>query len=386
MKRLILAVLMAIAALPAPAAFACLGDCGDDGSVTVDEILTGVSVALGNAVVDLCPLFDSSGEGDVTVDEILGAVTNALNGCPDFTGPFSGTITLESGQSGFIELTVEANGHASGTVRLNDSAGAGSGGGAGAVLSAVTGDVDPDTGAFSVSGTYMDGTQTLPLEISGRLPGFGGTSSITARLGSQTWAGSLTYGIDSATPTPTSMPTTPGTTPTPAPGCEGGTATLTFANAVGTNSREGFDAPAYLTKATATFSTITFPGGGLYTFGGVLNKCPIEVNGTTRGVSWGIADNMPMVVGKAYQLNQSAAPGLPKSSLGYNEAFTVGQLIWTATSGTLTIDSISENSVTFHVDNAAMQPGAPFPIGPPAMGSFTMTVQATVTEIMRISN
>jgi hypothetical protein len=60
----------------------CVGDCNGDGSVTVDEIVTGVNIALGNAEVDDCPRFDRNCDGTVTVDEIVTAVSNALNGCP----------------------------------------------------------------------------------------------------------------------------------------------------------------------------------------------------------------------------------------------------------------------------------------------------------------
>jgi hypothetical protein len=59
----------------------CVGDCGGDGAVTVDELLTMVNIALGNAPVTECPEGDGSGDGQITVDEILTAVNNALNGC-----------------------------------------------------------------------------------------------------------------------------------------------------------------------------------------------------------------------------------------------------------------------------------------------------------------
>jgi len=59
----------------------CVGDCDGNGSVTVDEIVTMVNIALGLADVSSCEAGDPSGDGNVTVDEILTAVNNALNGC-----------------------------------------------------------------------------------------------------------------------------------------------------------------------------------------------------------------------------------------------------------------------------------------------------------------
>jgi hypothetical protein len=60
----------------------CGGDCNGDLEVTVDELLTMVSIALGIQPIDTCAAGDISGEGEMTVDEILVAVNNALLGCP----------------------------------------------------------------------------------------------------------------------------------------------------------------------------------------------------------------------------------------------------------------------------------------------------------------
>ncbi|HYD50886.1 MAG TPA: hypothetical protein VEB21_21195 [Terriglobales bacterium] len=61
---------------------ACVGDCNGDGEVTVDEIINGVTFALGEGSIATCPALDSDGSGSVTVDEIVTAVNNALDGCP----------------------------------------------------------------------------------------------------------------------------------------------------------------------------------------------------------------------------------------------------------------------------------------------------------------
>lgn len=78
----LLSLLFLVSLLSAPAA-ACDGDCSGDDLVTVDEIVRGVSIALGQAEVGSCPPFDRGGDGQVTVDEIIAAVAAALNGCPD---------------------------------------------------------------------------------------------------------------------------------------------------------------------------------------------------------------------------------------------------------------------------------------------------------------
>jgi len=63
---------------PAPT---CPGDCGGDGSVTVEEILMLVNVALGNADVSVCTASDLDANEAITIEEILTAVNMALTGC-----------------------------------------------------------------------------------------------------------------------------------------------------------------------------------------------------------------------------------------------------------------------------------------------------------------
>jgi len=60
----------------------CIGDCGGDGEVTVDELITGVNIALGATPTSTCPVFDANGDGEVTIDELIKAVNNALTACP----------------------------------------------------------------------------------------------------------------------------------------------------------------------------------------------------------------------------------------------------------------------------------------------------------------
>jgi hypothetical protein len=64
---------------PTLAAGACTGDCGGDGSVTVDELVRGVAMALGAPTQD-CPAFHCGSEA-VTVSCLVRAVNAALRGC-----------------------------------------------------------------------------------------------------------------------------------------------------------------------------------------------------------------------------------------------------------------------------------------------------------------
>lgn len=60
----------------------CIGDCDGDGLVTVDEILTMVSIALGEVDGSLCSAGAAGGRQVTSIDQIVTAVDHALYGCP----------------------------------------------------------------------------------------------------------------------------------------------------------------------------------------------------------------------------------------------------------------------------------------------------------------
>jgi hypothetical protein len=68
-------------ATPTPLPAQCVGACDGGSSVTVNDIITMVNIALGNATISDCEDSDANGDGQIAVDEILQAVNNALNGC-----------------------------------------------------------------------------------------------------------------------------------------------------------------------------------------------------------------------------------------------------------------------------------------------------------------
>ncbi len=63
------------------AACVCVGDCNGDGQVAVNELVTGVNIALGRRI-ETCRAFDADESGQVTIDELTSAVSNAIDGCP----------------------------------------------------------------------------------------------------------------------------------------------------------------------------------------------------------------------------------------------------------------------------------------------------------------
>jgi len=67
--------------VPTPEPPACTGDCDANQMVAINELITGVNIALGNQAVTVCPAFDPNRSGDVTINELIVGVNKALNGC-----------------------------------------------------------------------------------------------------------------------------------------------------------------------------------------------------------------------------------------------------------------------------------------------------------------
>jgi ELWxxDGT repeat protein len=60
---------------------ACVGDCDGDRNVTVDELVKGTMIDLGELVSEQCSSFDANLDATVTVDELGVGITAALLGC-----------------------------------------------------------------------------------------------------------------------------------------------------------------------------------------------------------------------------------------------------------------------------------------------------------------
>lgn len=90
------AVLFALAGFGARADAQCAGDCDGGGTVSVNELVRGVNIALGLANLSTCPAFNTNGDATVSVSELVAAVRNALNACAGGNTP-TATSTPASG-------------------------------------------------------------------------------------------------------------------------------------------------------------------------------------------------------------------------------------------------------------------------------------------------
>jgi outer membrane protein assembly factor BamB len=60
---------------------ACLGDCNRDGRVGINELVTGVTIALDAAPINRCFALDRNADRSVAIDELIGGTRSALEGC-----------------------------------------------------------------------------------------------------------------------------------------------------------------------------------------------------------------------------------------------------------------------------------------------------------------
>ena len=68
------------ATTPAPPA-SCVGDCNGNGSVTINEIVIVVRIALEQTPIGMCAAGNPDGNQQITINEILIAVNRTLGGC-----------------------------------------------------------------------------------------------------------------------------------------------------------------------------------------------------------------------------------------------------------------------------------------------------------------
>jgi len=103
LPSLLLSFTLALITATGARAQACIGDCDGDGTVTVDEVVRGINITLGEAT-ESCPAFDADTDGVVTIDELVAGVNNVLTGCPQDSEAFIVATDFQTGSFGTISL------------------------------------------------------------------------------------------------------------------------------------------------------------------------------------------------------------------------------------------------------------------------------------------
>ena len=370
-----------VLALAAPRAGAiCAGDCGGDGVVAINELISGVNQALGSR--SQCTSFDSNHDGSVAINELVAAVANALNGCP-FTGKYTAKIDVGDGEIGTIHLDVAPDGSATGTLMV---AAAAATSGAAALhleipLLNLTGTVDLETGAYHLTGSAEGQNGDVPIDVAGTLPerpGLSGTLDLD--IGDESFSGPILAGNGNPTPTPTpthapgtptpTFTSMPDTFPTPpGGGCANGTWSLTFRNYETSNHYADLSTGLGLGKGSFNNIPNTVFGGGAVPCTLMASDILRRVQLVYIGAGAVEGASLPLGRGHGVTFDYLEAPAT-------NPLATRG---WRADSGTLVIDKLQGNQVALHIVNAVLSPEPSFSAQTPAMGTITIDAGASGT-------
>ncbi len=355
---------------------ACVGDCGGDGEVTVNELVRGVNIALELAAPDTCTAMDGNQDGQVTVAELVLAVNGALNGCAtavatptptptpteavasptpacdesDGTAAVSATSASPESGRGPLDATCVTVENAGGTrTELTRVSVRGTVNGTAFLLQlyfvTATGAVDTVSYGWAPSPTIPDFFENFAFC---NTPACAGASvnlgSKTVRLNGTALGGEGATAVLDGSITLDQIPTPPATTPTPA--CPGGSVSLVISDIQG--STPGGPPPSTLELGMAmNFSQPANPPA-LATLSALYDGCPMPFPRLTLGFSFSAA---AFEAGGSYPVGdfQGAINQIEFRREGFSAAN-----IWLARSGTLVVDSIVDGDVTFRIVDAHM--------------------------------
>lgn len=211
----------------------CPGDCNSDGRVTIDELVRGVRIALGDLGAEDCGALDTKGGATVTIDELIEAVGAALFGCDRSADP---TPTVPMDVSPLPTATMAGGGSATPTeaVTLTASPSASM-----SATGTASGTATPSSGVANPTSTSPPGSPTqAPTTSNPPAPTETDPPPATATPTPDP------TGTSSPAPTAPNEPTA-----TPAPSGASGTPTATAAV---TSTAEGTPPPTSTSTATAT--------------------------------------------------------------------------------------------------------------------------------------
>ncbi len=137
---------------------------------------------------------------------------------PSVAGEYAASVPLDGDDEAEVEIIVEDDGDAEGTVLLPETAADAAALSGIAIISvAVQGFADPGTGDFDLSGTYIVNGEEFTVRLTGSLPGPGRDGFVDLEVNGETYSAPLTL-VAPPTPVPTATSIPGASTPTPTTG------------------------------------------------------------------------------------------------------------------------------------------------------------------------
>ena len=371
---MIVAVAAVVLVSGGEASAACAGDCSGDGEVTVNEVITGVTIALGSVEVGACGAMDANGDGQVTIDELIGAINGALGGCAAATPSAStptptatampATPTPCGSADGTADVTASSASPASGQGPLQASCvTVENAGGTRTELTRVSARGTVNGVAFLLQVYFVTATGAIDTISYGwspdpvipdffaslafcNAPGCGGASmdldSKTITLNGTTLDGDGASAVLNGTIVLDRIPD-PEPTPTP-PGCPGGSADLTF------TAVQGAAVPATLALGAAqNFSRPADPPTFAY-LSAQYDGCPMPFPSMSLSFQF---SGKPIAAGTTYEVG-SIDGNL--NQIEYREQGFSSAKVWEAWGGSLVVDAVDAGRVSYRIVGALMRP------------------------------
>lgn len=305
------------------------------------------------------------------------SITNSTGNTNSYAGNYTGRVTLNGGQSGLLAMNVQSTGLANGTLTVTSGGALVAQAAPGNVTTraiiataALTGNVNPNSGAFSLSGTITLNGANLPVNITGVLPKGTVGGTFAAQIGTNTFNGTITLPTTAPTPTPTQNGTN---------SCDNGAVSGTFSAAQGTSATTS---ALQLTNNSGTLQAPASGTGNAGTLNIASATCVTAGSASSRGLNIRATNKPGAITPGSYPLGTAAAQSVMNGGLSYvestlNNGAPITTETWTATGGTLVIDSITGNIVRFHITSATMTPTLPGTNATPT-GTFTINASGAV--------
>lgn len=148
-SRIVVAIALAFCCGAAPARAVCVGDCNADEEVRINELISGVNIALGRAAIGVCSALDTNADSRASINELIIAVNNALRGCRVAASPSPTPTPIPGNQAPQVEAGDDVIVPLDGMATLTGSA---------------SDDGMPAPGALTLLWTRIDGPGTVTFD------------------------------------------------------------------------------------------------------------------------------------------------------------------------------------------------------------------------------
>lgn len=321
------------------------------------------------------PFLAGCGGDDNNDNDLLGTGI-AQPGVSRYAGTYASTVALPNGATGTANIVVAPGGTCTGTLTVS--------GGAtrqvtsfslGAGTYALSGTVDPTTGAFTMTGNIGG----EPFSYSGTFPApgngnVGGSYTLTA--GGQTYTGSFAGSGIAPTPAPSPVVSpTPAVSPSPIASPSGTPLNITFSAIDGV---QNVDTSDFTTAKNTLLQAYPYGAGTVFqTLTIIANSSVAGSTDANRSRRFAVQFFvLKPTVGAVYTTVGTLNAGVQFYQFEDNSGLSPSGRLYNGSGGTVTVVARTASSITVRVSNMTMTPGN-YIAGLPTTGAFVANAEIT---------